>query len=615
MKKIIYILTILFFSLSSFADNIEFTASSKSPVRVGERFRLTYSVNGDGENFHAPQITDFMILSGPNSSSNSSIQIINGKVSRNMNHSFSYILKATKEGVYTIPAATINVDGKKYTSNTIKVKVLKGNNVSSSSTSSTSSNSNNNNLQTNNSSEKTPYAFIKTKVSNKNPYIGEQVIVSYDLYYRVNISNYNFEQLPSYPGCWSQKISEGNKSQRTKFVDGVQYNVAEIFKEAVFPQKSGKITAKPMQFSVNMRVKSKNRRSRDPFDSFFDDPFFGNSQSIQRILSSDDISLNVKNIPVKGQPIDYTGAVGSFTMNASVDKTTLKANEAINLTIKINGTGNISLIDAPAIDFPPDFETYDPEISKKINESPTKGISGTKTFKYLLIPRVKGSYTINPIHFTYFDLIKKEYVTLSSPQFTFEIEEGQDNGSQNISYSASKEDIKYLGSDIHFIVTKPMELQKKGYLFFGSIAFWLWVIIPILLLITIFFIKKFLSKRNGNIALQKERKATRIAKKRLKAAEKLKLNNKSQEFYDEIAQAVWGYISDKFNLQLSNLSIDSVREKLIDKNIDDELIKQFISTLENCEYARFAPGDKTEIMENLYNMAQEAIIKTEKELK
>ncbi|MEA3503851.1 MAG: BatD family protein [Bacteroidota bacterium] len=613
MKKAFYILSILLFSLTTFADDVQFKASTKSPVRVGERFRLIFSVNGDGERFQPPQINDFIVLSGPSTSSSSSIQIINGKITRNEEKTYSYILQAKKEGGFTIAPAKIRVDGKEYSSNSLTIKVVAGN--KNAVQSSTNSSNNYNNGQNSGESEKTPYAFLKTKISNKKPFIGEQVIVSYDLYYRVNITNYEFHQLPSYPGCWSQKISEGNNSQHVETINGVQYQVAEIFKEAVFPQKSGKLKAKPMEFLISARIRSKNQRSRDPFNSFFDNAFMSNSQSIKKTLKSDPITFNVKAIPIKGQPIDFSGAVGSFSLNATVDKTQLKANEAINLTIKIEGKGNISLVESPVINFPPDFETYDPEVNKKINKSPNAGISGSKTFKYLIIPRVEGEYSIDPIHFTYYDLVKKRYISLSSKKFTFNIAPGKNNATQAITYSSSQEEIKYLGNDIRFIITTPLELQKKGYLFLGSIAFWMWILIPIILLFFIFLFRMIVLKRSSNIVLQKERKATRIAKKRLTTAEKLKKSDNAEAFYNEIAQAVWGYISDKFNLPLSDLSMDSAREKLNNKNIGENLTNQFINTLEECEYARFAPGDKSQVMEDLYNKAQDVIIKTEKELK
>lgn len=610
MNKITVILLFLFTGLMGFGQDVEFSADTKSPVKEGERFRLVYSVNAEGSGFSPPKMEGFRVLSGPNRSSQSSIQIINGKVTRSVNYEYYFILQAMDEGEFTIESATITVDGKEYKSNSLNIRVEKGN----ATTGRTAGRSSTENKQLEGIDEE--FAFLRAEVSEPKPMLGEQVIVTYKLYYRVNITDYAISQSPSYPGCWSQDITDDRQTpQQTEMVNGKRYRVAEIYKEAIFPQKTGKIETKPMEFQIVARVKNDSRRSRDPFESFFDDSFFG-GRSVKRSLTSNPLTLDVKPLPQQGKPMSFNGAVGDFKVSSSIDKKKVLVNDAITLSVKVSGKGNVKLIDAPKVSFPPDFEVYDPEVSSNISTSSLSGVSGSKTIKYLLIPRVAGAFNIKPQDFSYYDMDAGKYKTINLPEYEITVDEGDQKASEGITIrSGSKQDIKYLGEDIRFIKTEFKKLDKRGDYFFGSQKFYMVIAIPVLVFIIILVIVFINRKRKGNTLLQNERQATKIAKKRLKSSKEFLKKGESANFYQALSEAIWGYIAYKFSIPRSELSVDTVRSKLSDKNTDENIIDEFIEVLDACEYARFAPGDKEKKMDELYERAQQIIVKTEKQLK
>ncbi|MCD4744696.1 MAG: BatD family protein [Bacteroidales bacterium] len=623
MKRyfIILITLILIFIKGLSADEVKFIASAKNMVRAGERFSLTYTLNAEGSEFRGPLLKNFNILTGPNSSSSSSIQIINGNVTRAVEYSFSYILVAPKEGTFEINPATIKVKGKTYKSNLLKIRVVKGSATTNQNQQGTSnSQKGSSQQQTSSNKNKDNDVFLKTIVNKKNPLQGEQIIVTCKIYTKIPISNLNIKKMSSFPGFWSKNLLDENKrlSQYTEYINGEEYIVADIRKIALFPLKSGKLTIAPLDLecTAQIRKQTQKRQTRDPFfDSFFNDPFFNRSyQNVDLELKSNSLIINVKPLHLRNKPANFNGSVGNFSFKSSIDNTKLKTNEAINLKFVISGKGNIELINNPDIEFPPDFEVYDPKISKNISTTQS-GVSGTKIFEYLLIPRNPGEFKIKPVNFSYYDLTKKRYITLSSPEYTITVEKGEGTFS-NITYSGvNQEDIKYIGSDIRHIKSYSFHLQKIGFFFFNSSLYYILLFTPFVLFILFIILWKKQLKNRSNIILMKNKKATKIARKRLKKASEFLKENKNEEFYIEISQALWGYLSDKFSIPLSELSMDSVNDALIKKNVKEEIIKQFIDTLNNCEFARFAPGESSTTMENIYNEALNIISKIERELK
>lgn len=618
-KQIVFFGTLLFLlGFRSMAQDVQFSGSSKPVVAVGETFALTYTLNAQGANFRGPSISGFDVISGPNTSTTSSIRAINGRTSMSITYTYAYYLLASREGTFEIPAATVTVDNKMYRSNVVTIKVEKGGGGQQGQP------------QGNRQGRSAPQGgqviqsgpndvFLKAFASNSDPLQGEGIVVTYKIYTKVPINQITPKKLSSFQGFWSQNlIKETDKlNQSTQVIDGEQYIVAEIRKIALFPLTSGRLVIDPSEMECVAQIRRQTKtKTGDPFfDDFFNDSFFSNAYAtVEKTLKSNSLVINVRPLPTADKPSDFNGAVGNFTFKTELDKTRVKTNDAVNLKCTVSGQGNLQLIDKMNVTFPPDFETYDPKITSNINTT-AAGVSGSQTFEYLIIPRKAGKFTIRPITFSYFDLSRKKYVTLSSPTYTIDVEKGSGDGS-SVTYSGtSKEDIKYIGSDIRHIKNPPFKFHRVGTFFFGSLPFFLWLTVPIILFICLFIFWRKQEVRRSNAVLMKNRKATKVARKRLKKAENFMKARQQETFYEEISLALWGYLSDKFSIPLASLSTDSVQEALIGKEMRQELIQQFIETLNNTEFARFAPGEKTLIMDKIYNEALEIISKIEKELK
>jgi hypothetical protein len=617
-RKIFWIFGLLLFIVTaSVAQNVQFSGSSKSVIGVGETFYLTYTVNAQAENFKGPAIKGFDILSGPFTSTSSNIQAINNRTSMSITYTFSYILRATREGSYDIPPASVTVSNKQYQSNTVTIKVVKNSgNGQSPSQGGTGGNSNDQNKDVQSAAND---VIVKAYVSNANPLQGEGVNVVYKLFFKVNVGNLNITREPSFPGFWTQKNTGDNTKAQTykQTIDGQSYMVVDIRKYTLFPLKSGKITIDPLEIECVAQIKRQTRsKTGDPFfDDFFNDSFFNNSYAnVEKSLKSNALVVNVRPLPTAEKPVDFSGAVGSFTFKTELDKTHVTANDAINFKCTITGKGNIQLIDKLNVSFPPDFETYDPKVTSNFNTGGSN-VSGSQVFEYLIIPRKAGRFNIKPITFSYYDLEKRRYVSTSSPLYTIDVDKGNGENT-NVTYSgAGKEDIKYIGSDIRHIKSQPFHLIKTGTYFFLSRGFILMLILPVILFILFIIFWKKQEVRRSDTVLMKNRKATRVAIKRLKKANGFLKEQKQEPFYVEISQALWGYLSDKFGIPLADLSIDSVHEALVRKNVSDDIIRQFIETLNNTEFARFAPGEKSMVMGKTYNEALETITRIERELK
>jgi hypothetical protein len=603
---------LIFLVAKGFTQEVEFRANAKSTVQVGEQFRVVYTVNNQASNFSGPSFDGFRILSGPNQSSSQSYQIINGKVSQAFEQSFTYYLQATKEGTFNIPAATVVVGGKKYESNPVSIAVSQA--------SSPPQNQGGSPQAQPDSGEglSKDDVFIKAIVDKSNPYQGEQVIVTYRIYTKVPISQLNVSKLSSFQGFWYKSLMDDSSplKQSSEVINGQEYIVADLRKLALYPQRTGDISIDPMELDCVAQLKVKSSKPRDPFfDNFFDDPFFNrNVRNIEMNLVSNALSIKVKPLPADNRPASFSGAVGLFTMKTDIDRTELKANEPVVLKVTISGKGNIELVDQVIIDFPPDFETYDPKIANDISAT-ASGISGSRTFEYLAIPRNAGRFTIKPISFSYFDLAKNSYVTLTSPEYNIQVEKG-DQESTGITYSGvSQKDIQFIGSDIRHIRTAAFSLAGINSHLYGTSSFYLWLLVPLLLAIAVVLALRASDRRKGNVVLIKNRQANKVARKNLRKADEFLKSGQTEAFYIEISRALWGYISNKFNIPLSELSIETVSQRLEKKAVSQESISEFTEVLDGCEYARFAPGDKTRKMSEIYDAALKIISKIENELK
>jgi len=606
------------FSLNLCAQEIEFTASVKPVVSVGETFVLTYSVNAQGVNFSGPKILGLNVLSGPNTSTSSSIRSINGRTSMTITYTNSYLLQASRVGNFEIPAATVTVDGKSYRSNKVTIQVQTG-----------ATNSQSPGQANQPGKQQTPAqggvqtnandVFLKAYVSRTKPYQGEGIIVTYKLFTRVPIAQISINKLSSFQGFWSQNLLRDNERfpQYNQTINGEQYVVAEIRKIALYPLKSGKLTIEPLEVECVAQIRRQTRqRTGDPFfDDFFNNSFFSSSYAtVEKALKSNPLVINVKTLPLENKPASFGGAVGSFTFRSDIDKTTLQTNEPVTLKFVVSGKGNIQLIEKLNVTFPPDFEVYDPKIVSDYKTT-ASGVSGIQSFEYLIIPRKPGEFKIKPVTFTFFDLAKQSYVTLKSPEYALNVEKGSGESAVMTYTGVNKEEIQYIGSDIRHIENQNFTIRKAGTGFFGSWIYFLSLFIPLVLFIALLIFFKKEAARRRDTLLMKNRKATRVARKRLKKAEAFMKSGKQNDFFEEISQALWGYLSDKFGIPLAGLSMDSVKEALRKKEVSDEIIEQFMSTLNDTEFARFAPGDKTLKMEEIYGKAMEIILKIERELK
>ena len=608
--KLFYIVLFCFISIYSLEaqSDISFKTICKKQVAVGEQFQVSYELNCDGKDFKTPNFTNFEIIGGPFTSTSSSVQIINGSVTRTNTQTFSFHLRAIKEGVYTIPPASITVDKKKITSEPCEINVIAS--ASSSSISNETNNNTKNNIGTKD-------VFLKATPNKKKVYQGEQILLTYNIYYTIPISQLSVSKSPSYSGFWTKDITEndGSLQQSSTIIDGQQYNVATIKEIVLFPQKSGNLIIDPLDLTCVAQIRQQRNRSYgyDPFEDFFSDVMGSSYTNVRKDIKSQPITIEVEPLPTANKPESFQGAVGQFTFTSKIDKNELKVNDAFTLTLTVSGKGNIELLELPKPVFPPDFEVYDPKTSTTVKNN-NMGIYGSKKAEYIIIPRVSGDFTLEDIEFSYFNPSLKKYETLKSDIHTIQVQKGANTNSSAI-YTPGQADIKYLGNDIRHINVSNNTLSITGTTFFMSTAYIIIIALMAVIFIVTLIIYKRVNKFNKNQVLVKNKQATKIAKKRLNNAHNYLISNNQNSFYEEFSQALWGYISDKLNISRSQLSMNSVKEIMLSKNVSEEIVNEFVELLNNCEFARFAPGDSNKKMDELYNKGIELITKAEKILK
>ena len=432
------------------------------------------------------------------------------------------------------------------------------------------------------------------------------------------VSSVSLSKMSSYAGFWTKDVSDnsGTLKQSSEYINGIEYTTAEIQKVIVVPQRSGKLALDPMTMEciAQIRTERNNNRSMDPFEAFFNDPFFNrNIVNVKKELSSQALTLEVKNLPENGKPASFAGAVGNYSFKSDIDKTELSTNEAVTLTLTVSGTGNVELLQMPEPVFPPDFEVYDPKISTSTNVGP-QGLTGTKKAEYLAIPRRAGSFTIPSVEFSYYNSSTDSYEVMSSDPYEIKVEKGSGSDDGGGVFTSNQEDIKYLGSDIRHIMTGDARLKPTHTVFFGSAAYFVALLVLLLLFIILLFVLKKREQMSKDTAANRNRKADKVARGRLKNAYQHLKAKDQEKFYVEMSQALWGYIADKLGIERSKLSMDTVSETMKGKNVPDELTQQFVDTLNNCEFARFAPGSAEEKMDDLYQRGIDVISKAEKVL-
>lgn len=607
MKRIL--LTIIIFLSAipfAFADEVSFVLSAPDAVVVNQHFRVSYTVNrANVKEPRIPAFNGFEVLSGPNRSTSMNMYITNGKREESHTVTFNYTLLPTEEGVFELPIASIDVDGKQYKSNTVKVKVLPADKTTQSSQR-VSSAGGRRSSSTNISNDE---LFMTATLNKTTVYEQEAVLLTYKIYSLVNLTNLN-GKLPDLKGFQIQEVDlPQNKEWQLEHYKGRNYRVITWSQFVLFPQRSGEIEIPSVSFEGVIAVQS--GASMDPFDFFMN----GGPRyvEVKKELRTPKLTLNVMELPA-GKPLGFSGGVGQFNVSSSISKKEIEANEAVTLRLVISGTGNMKLIKTPEVEFPEDFELYDPKIENNIKLT-TNGFRGNRVVEYLAIPRHAGVYTIPSIKFTYFDVSTKQYKTLETEEYTLNVAKGKESSSETVASFVSKEELKMLGQDIRYMKKGSVVYGKKGDYLFASWKYWLWYIIPLLCFIGYILLYHKQVAENANIARMRTKKANKVAVKRLKVANKLLKDNRKNEFYDEILKALWGYLSDKLNIPVSRLTKENVAVELNKKGVNEELIGELEKVLNDCEFARYAPGDANAAMDNTYTMAIGIISKMENSIK
>lgn len=609
MRKLIFLLLLVIAALPMQAKNgATLTADAPEVVVSGDQFRLTFTVNTQKvKDFLAPSIKGFDVLMGPTRSQQSSTQIINGKVSSSSSITYTYILMAGKEGTYTIPAASIEVDGEKVFSNALTIKVLPPDQ--------TAGNSQANQGGGGSSSSRGQIAgsritdkdlFITATASKTTVYEQEAILLTYKVYTSVNLRQL-MEDMPDMKGFQMQEIQLPQQKQYSmEHYNGRNYNTIIWRQYVLFPQQTGKLEIPAVTFDG---VVAQQTISDDPFDAFFNG---GGYIEVKKKIVAPKVVINVKPLPVK--PANFSGGVGEFTMTSSINAKEVKTNDAVTIKLTIKGAGNMKLITSPEVKFPEDFEVYDPKVTNNFDVS-RAGLSGTQTIEYLAIPRHAGNFTIPPVEFVYFNLKSQSYKTLKTEAYDLKVEKGKGNADQVIADFTNKENVKVLGQDVRFIKLGDTTLTPKGEVFFGTMGYWLGYLIPFIVFVALVVFFRKQAAENANVAKVKTKKANKVATKRMKLAGKLLAENKKNEFYDEVLKALCGYISDKLSIPVSQLSKDNIEAELTKHGVAEDVTKTFINALNECEFARYAPGDENEAMDKVYATSVDAIGKMENSIK
>ena len=601
MKRIAILLMMVMTTAFAVAQTL--TASAPSRVSVGEQFRLSYTVNTQNvSDFRAGNIpAEFEVLIGPNRSMQSSYQMINGHTSQSSSITYTYIVAATKGGSYTIPAAHVVVDGKKIASNALTIKVI----------GSTGSNSRPYNddegeeVREMGSRISGSDLFIKVSANKKRVYEQEPILLTYKVYTLVQLSQLRGD-MPDLKSFYTQEVDlPQQKSFSLETVNGRPYRTCTWSQYVMFPQTTGKLHIPAITFEG---VVIQQNRNVDPFEAFFN----GGSGYVEVKKKIEAPGIEIQVDPLPQRPATFSGGVGKFNISAQLDKTETKANDPITLRIIVSGTGNLKLIKQPVINLPKDFDKYEPKVTEQTKLT-TAGIEGSKIYDVLIVPRHQGKYDIPPVEFTYFDTSTKRYETVKTEAFHLDVAKG--SGASAVSDFSGQDELQELNKDIRFIKTGDADQHLTGDYFFGSTAYWITIAALVLVFITLFVIFRQRAIDNANVTAMRGKKANKVATKRLKMAARLMTDNKPSEFYDEVLRALWGYVGDKLNIPVAQLSHDNISQKLAERNVHQSIIDKFIGAIDECEFERYAPGDPKGNMNKVYDKAILAIEKIEEVMK
>jgi hypothetical protein len=598
MKKILSILFVCTIAVIAIAQEVEFKASAPAQVIMGKPFQLVYQVNQRAKDLRVPEFVDFDYMAGPFTSQSSSTSFVNGKRTSTFTLTYTYTLMANKEGNFTIQPATIKVDGTEYTSNGVRITVLPPDQAPSGSAINGSTNSVGAAGQQA-SSVNAENLFLRTLVSKTKVHEQEVVLLTYKLYFaNVDVAQFtNNTRLPEFKGFLKQDLEMGEIQTELEHYNGRNYQTAVLYRTLLFPQRSGDIVIDPAQFEAVLRV-----RNRAQVRSIFDD-FFDSYTTATKVLTAPGVTIHVSSLPT-GKPVGFSGGVGRFSISSTISDVQLQANEAVTLTLVIQGAGNMKLLKTPVVDWPEGFEVYDPKVTNNFKNT-IAGVSGTKVVEYLAIPRAGGTYVIPPVLFSYYDVEEDDYRTLTTEEYTLTIARamGEESNVAVVNNYVQKEDIQQLGNDIRYIQTNDLVLphtSPRRWIAFGSLIFWLCYLLPAILAAVLFVIFRKQIKENADITRVRYKKANKVAQRRLKMAEQLLKQNNKEAFYEEIERALWTYLSDRLSVPTAQLNKENIAQILAGKGVAQELIDEMLKVLATAEFARYAPVSD-HAMQDLYN--------------
>ncbi len=568
-------------------------------VSVGDQFRLTYTVNTDDvEEFRAGNIPEaFEVLMGPSTSSQSSFQMVNGKTSSSSSITYTYIVCANKAGNYTIPAARVKIGGKQMHSNVLHIKV-------SGSASSSQQNRGQRSGDSGNPASDGHISgnalFMKVSANKSRVHEQEPILLTYKVYTLVNLTSLN-GKMPDLKSFYTREVPlPQQKSFHVETLNGRPYRAVTWQQYVMFPQTTGKLEIPSLDYEGMVMLEN---RDVDPFEAFFN----GGSgyTEVKKIIKAPGLTITVDPLPTR--PSNFSGGVGSFSLSASLDKDKVKANDPVTLRIVVSGVGNLKLIKQPAVVLPKDFDQYDAKVTDKTKLS-VNGIEGNMVYDILIVPRHQGIFELQPVEFVYFDTQSGGYKTLRSQPFTLKVQKG--NGGASRTYAS--EELQQVNKDIRYIKTGDLRMNTLGDSFFASVAYWIVLAVLLGTFVTLFVVFRQRAIDRADIVKMRGKRANKVASRRLRKAARLMKANNQNEFYDEVLRALWGYVGDKLNIPVAQLSRENISAQLNGRGVDADTIKLFLGALDECEFARYAPGDAHGNMNKVYDAAVEAITSIEK---
>ncbi len=597
------------------AEKVTFEANSPLTVAVGEAFRVEFSLNAspDDGSFKAPSFEGFDVIAGPAESRGQSVQIVGGTMTKSINYTITYVLLPQSAGNVTIGAAEIAVDGTTYRTQPLPIEIVNEGDASQSqqrpSGGDSDSEADARNVQ---QQIRKDDILLRAVVSQTSVYKNEPVHVAFKLYTRVPYVNIVPEAAPSFNGFWSQDLTDTKTARVSRETyNGKVYETRVLFEYLLYPQQVGTLTIDPVDITVVAQVVVQSRRNLDPF--------FGSGHEVYNVprkVQSQRTSIEVRPLP-EGAPSSFSGAVGSFRMETDLPTDRFAANSGATCTVKISGTGNLTFVQAPKLALPASFEQYNVKTTESINAS-ASGISGYRQFEYPFIARAEGTYEIAPIEFTYFDLKRRQYVTLESRPMTFEITPDTKGGGGDAvvmqGRGMSKEEVKMLGEDIRFIRLGASQLREARMPFLFSGGYWIALCAILLLFAAAYVALRKRIRESQNVALMRGRRANKVAVQRFRAARSYMEAQDRYAFYEEMLRALWGYMSDKFNIPVANLTKENVREELAKRGVSAEETHRFTAIISQCDEAQYSPAASAQ-MSDIYSEGVDLISRIESVIK